>query len=335
MTWLVWRQHRFEILGLLVGATLIAASLVYGADLAVRTRIELGVDTCRPVFITNANCVELAVRAGEALQPFRWLITLLFFLPAIVGSFVGGPLFAREIERGTHRLIWTQGITRLRWASTKLGAMLFVGAAAAIVALVGGRAATITGSSSDAYQNFAIEGPPPVAYAVFAMAVAAFAGTLTRRILGGMLIGLIAFGVVRMGTELALRPNYEPPVTVVLDVSTHGFQMPKGAWLLTHDHIDSRGDVVPRQRMSELTDACSVRPDFVFVDGRWRPPEPGPATGKAPFLACLAEHGVFERLRYQPADRYSRFQWTETGLFLGLAGILSAATVVLLRRRDA
>ena len=34
--------------------------------------------------------------------------------------FWGAPLIARELESGTYRLAWTQGVTRERWTFTKL-----------------------------------------------------------------------------------------------------------------------------------------------------------------------------------------------------------------------
>jgi hypothetical protein len=40
-------------------------------------------------------------------------------LPALAGLFVGAPLLARELEQGTHRFAWTQGVTRRRWLLSK------------------------------------------------------------------------------------------------------------------------------------------------------------------------------------------------------------------------
>ena len=34
--------------------------------------------------------------------------------------FWGAPLVARELEAGTHRLIWNQSVTRTRWLVTKV-----------------------------------------------------------------------------------------------------------------------------------------------------------------------------------------------------------------------
>src|SRR6185369_4964630 len=41
-------------------------------------------------------------------------------VPALIGAFWGAPLIAREFEAGTHRLVWTQSISRNRWLAGKL-----------------------------------------------------------------------------------------------------------------------------------------------------------------------------------------------------------------------
>lgn len=347
MTWLVWRQHRYEILAMLGGAAFIAALLIYGADLAVRTRTELGVDTCQPlaqvVFELHngewrpaseqvatetvrlyPNCTSLELQLAERVQPFRWLIMFLFFAPGVVGAFVGGPLFSREFERGTHRLVWTQGITRLRWAASKLVGLLAVGVAAAtMVALFGGLAERIIGGGTDRYTNFRLEGPAFVSYVVFAIAIAAFAGTLSRRILGGMLLGILVFGAVQFFVQHAVRPHYEAPaVASMLNAAdaARGLQVPEGSWFLASDHVNAAGEVVDPTRVSRLTAAY----------------RPGPDPLRAPnMLAYLAENGVYARVRYHPPDRYWRFQWTEAALFLTLAALTSIGTLQLLSRRDA
>ena len=339
MRWLIWRQHRYEILGMLLGAALIAVALLYGADYAPRIRAELGVDTCRPLPPTYADCAILSKQLSDLLQPFRWLVLSLFFVPAVVGAFIGGPLFARDLERGTHRLVWTQGITRLRWSAAKLLSILGVGfVAAAVVASVGGRAAAINGVQPYAFesvsfaldravsagvprypfQNFDFEGPAFIGYVVFAIAIAAFVGTLSRRILVGMFAGLLLFGVARLGV-FELRPNYEPAIAVVYSAETPFPQadVPPGAWVTRADYLDAAGRVVPQERVLALTNAYRPQPQRFDT------------------LAYMAEHGAFQRVRFQPADRYWRFQWTEGLLFFALAVGFSAATLMLLKRRDA
>ena len=41
---------------------------------------------------------------------------ILVFLPGLVGAFAGAPVLARELETGTFRYTWTQGVGRMRWA---------------------------------------------------------------------------------------------------------------------------------------------------------------------------------------------------------------------------
>jgi hypothetical protein len=49
----------------------------------------------------------------------------------------------------------------------------------------------------------------------------------------------------------------------------------------------------------------------------------------------LATLGVREKIVYQPAERYAKFQWIELGIFTGLAAGCALLTIVLIRRRDA
>src|SRR6266487_6585046 len=54
--------------------------------------------------------------------------------PAVlVGLFWGAPLVAREIEHGTHRLVWTQGVSRQHWALVKFGLVGTATLSAAVV----------------------------------------------------------------------------------------------------------------------------------------------------------------------------------------------------------
>lgn len=320
MTWLVWRQHRIELIALLAGAAFVAGSLMLGADIALRAREELGVTNCIPLPNTNANCVSLEVQADERVMVFRWLLVVLIFLPALVGSFIGGPLFARELERGTHRLAWTQAISRLRWGAAQLAAVLGVALVGAIaVGLVGGLSTTINGGGPDAYTAFDLEGPAFVSHVLFAIAVAALVGTLSRRIITGMLGGLLLYGAIQLGIGFGVRPYYEPPVAVVYGSGTPmpSMNVPEGAWMIGLDHVDRGGAVVPAARVRALNDAFRPGPDGYNS------------------LDYLAANGVYQRVRYQPADRYWRFQWTEGALFLVLSGAAGVATLLLLQRRDA
>jgi hypothetical protein len=272
MTWLVWRQHRYELLGLVLGGVLIALALVWGVAVATTVREELEVDRCQPTLATNVNCTLLAVQAGERVQPFRWLLVALFFLPAIVGSFIGGPLFSREFERGTQRFAWSQAVSRLRWSAGKLGALMAAGAIGGLaVALAGSPGRAINGGGPNAFTNFDIEGPAFVSYVLFAIAVCAFVGTISRRIITGMFVGLLVFGGARLAVMYEARPNYQPAITVsygASDAHLWGqFKVPDGAWHLGTQYINANGDAVPSGLVTEpLSLVC---PTAQHLPGLW------------------------------------------------------------------
>jgi ABC-type transport system involved in multi-copper enzyme maturation permease subunit len=108
MTWLAWRQARAQALFAIGSVAVVAAVLV-----ATREHIA---STPEEDLSTVYSSLQL-------------LGTVLIGVPAAIGAFWGAPLLARELELGTHRLAWTQGVTRGRWLGTKLVVL----AAAAIV----------------------------------------------------------------------------------------------------------------------------------------------------------------------------------------------------------
>jgi hypothetical protein len=326
MLWVTWRQHRIALIGLLVAATVVAFAIVFVADFAQRTRIELGVDNCVPLFNTNANCNNLLAEWNRRVGPFRYVGMALLVIPALVASYLGGPLLAREFERGTHRLGWTQGIGRVRWAATILGVVFAATLAAGIILALGGHQSwpLLGVSTFRPFDLFDVEGPAPVSYMVFGLALGAFIGAWRRRILSGMFYGLIAFAVVRGLVMIEVRPYYEPPIAIPLAATyTFGSQapIPADAWMSGADAVDSQGRTVPQERVRELTE------EFVRRGC--------PAARNCSSVEYLNSHDVFQRQLYQPADRYWRFQVYEASLYFALTAALVALTLVMLRRRDA
>jgi hypothetical protein len=327
MLWLTWRQHRITLIVLLVAAVVLAVGIALVASFAVQVRRELGVDTCVPDFSGNPNsCNRLFTEWSLRVGILRYLTYGLYLVPALVGSYLGGPLLARELERGTHRLAWTQSIGRVRWAATILGVVLTTTLAAGIALALGGHQSwpLLGFTTFRPFDMFDLEGPALVSYMVFGLALGAFIGAWRRRILTGMFFGLIAFAIVRTIVVIDVRPYYEPPIAVPLIANfTFGplTSIPADAWMFGADAVDSQGRPVPQDRVRELTD------EFSRV---------GCSLGRnCSSVAYLNAHDVFQRQLYQPADRYWRFQLYEAGLYLALTAALVAVTLVMLRRRDA
>jgi hypothetical protein len=349
MTWLTLRQHRVQLVGLLALAIVLALGIWLVAEYSVRSRAELGIDSCVPerttiqtpsgpqVIALGNNCAELLAAWQARIGLLRYLFMMVYVVPALVASYLGGPLFATEFERGTHRLAWTQGISRLRWAALKLGIVLAVALVATVIlAAVGGPSRVLIGMGRQAtgvrpFEGFDLEGPALVSYMVFGIAAAAFIGAWSRRILVGMFVGLLVFGIARVAVY-TVRPWYQVPVTVPYESLSRAYlvhpgdptppdQIPNDAWIVDVPPVDPEGRQVPRERVDSLLSEYH-RGGVVWL-------------GRPNDAAYLAEHGVYRRAGYQPADRYWTFQAIEAALFTGLAALCVLLTLWRVRSRDA
>jgi hypothetical protein len=118
---LTYRMHRFE-----VTAFVLAAGLLVAAALATSWRLDGVGHTagCSPSLQTGEvppaceakfrEFQEIAAREGAIVGGLATIF------PVIAGLLVGGPLIAREIERGTARLAWSLSPSRLRWFSHRV-----------------------------------------------------------------------------------------------------------------------------------------------------------------------------------------------------------------------
>nr|BFF25825.1 hypothetical protein GCM10025732_37900 [Glycomyces mayteni] len=114
MIWLTWRQMRAQTLWT---AAVLAAAAAYLLYLAwdVRDAYRTLVTEC------TAECDQAAHYLDDRFGLPLTLIGLLLLAGlAVFGAFWGAPLVARELEAGTHRLAWTQSVTRTRWLTAKL-----------------------------------------------------------------------------------------------------------------------------------------------------------------------------------------------------------------------
>jgi len=151
----------------------------------------------------------------------------------------------------------------------------------------------------------------PGVYILFALSLGAAAGAVLRRVLPAMAVTLPAFLAVRLPIEFWLRPHYMPPVTATVGDAN---PVPRGAWLLDNGLIDASGHPVYASDAGRLCGDHAAN----LVKGS---------------DACLHAHGIFERVVYQPADRFWPFQLIEAGIFLALSLALLGLTVYWVRRR--
>ncbi|GAB3802386.1 transporter [Micromonospora zhanjiangensis] len=328
MIWLAWRQHRKKLLFTLVGFAALAALMV-PIGLAMRhTYTDLGLPECARQLAAGGqpsgpgdSCEQAFNRFTNRYGALNLVAVLLLILPMLVGMFWGAPLVAREVEQGTHRFAWTQGVGRRHWALVQFGLAGGVTVAFAVLYGLGmswwidplihatreGRLGVVT---------FDLQGVVPIGYTLFAVALGIFAGTFWRRVLPAMAVTLLGFVAVRLALTTLVRPHYLPPRTFTAPVvdPTGGHGPPRGAWEL----------------------AAGVR----NADGRMVAPDSWvacPPGGKGPEgRACGADLGLdpgaYNWMQYQPADRFWPFQYIETGIFVALAALLLYFAVRRIRR---
>ncbi|NJP32021.1 transporter [Micromonospora thermarum] len=246
---------------------------------------------------------------------------LFLALPLIVGLFWGAPLIAREVEQGTHRLVWTQGVSRRRWALVKLGLI----APAVLLAAVGyglGVSWSMSPLNQGWEQNrfdaffFDMQGVAPAGYTLFAVALGIFAGTVWPRMLPAMAVTLVGFIGVRVAVGVLARPRYLPAEELTFPVQGGAATADRidGDWILANGVRDASGKLVAPNAQVMCPEGATG------PDGR----ECGADLGLGP--------GAHNWQLYQPADRYWLFQAIETGIFVALAALLILLAVRRIRR---
>ncbi len=333
MIWTTWRQFRTQAwvtagaLGLLG-----VALLVTGATLADAYR-TLGVGTCGDDCSQAFASFLDASHSGLPGTVYQVAGFGLQALPALLGVFWGAPLVARELEAGTHRVAWTQSVTRGRWLSAKLGVT-----AAAVAAATGLLAWAVT---RWAYQVDAVDagrveplvfgarGVVPVAYALFAFMLGVTLGLLVRRTVPAMAATLGIYAAVWFAMNQWVRRLLVPPVTLTRPLDTA--------------HLDAVG-------LDPASGLITVRANTDDIDG-WvlssvvRTPDGEVFTADPATSACAPDGGgmaqchewldsqhLVETAVYHPESRFWALQWAESAIFVALAVLLAVFCYRRLRR---
>jgi hypothetical protein len=343
MIWLTWRQFRAAATMMFAALAVLAAVLgLTGPGLA--DDYSTGIAACTA---QSGGCSDFVQRFfNDNSGPFLAVTAVVLVLPALIGLFWGAPLITRELEAGTHRLVWNQSVTRTRWLAVKLG---LTGLAAITAAGLGSLAVTWWSSPIDKTANdfprmgplvFDARGIVPIGYAAFAFALGVTAGMLIRRTLPAMAITLAVFVAVQIAMPMLVRPHLIPAVSSTVEISESNLdglssnrtgngpirvdvkaQAPgdTGAWVLSSQVVDASGHAADTIPLSPSSGPCA----------------PSGPPGQA-ISACLAEIkrlGYRQHVTYQPSSRFWAFQWYETGIYTALALGLSGFCFWRIRRR--
>lgn len=304
MAWVVWRQYRATVAGLVV---------VFGAVSVY-------------LLIIGDQARSFGGAAGHSLT----LTAALFqVIPALIGAFVGAPMLAKELETGTFRYTWTQGFGRARWTVATLAPIAIVvtilaGIIGAVFSwaygpLIGGK----YGANPLAGNTFDLHAVTFAAWTLAAFSIGVLAGLLIRRVVPAMFATMTAWAALAVVTGVFLRPHYEAPL-----VSSNP-HLPSSSWVMS-TWWTQNGKTVGSSTINELLQKAGAQVSGGSVSLR-----PGSALGNLSPTQYLIQHGLTQVSSYQPASRFWSFQWIEAGWLLALSLLIISLVVWLVHRRAA
>ncbi|MFF4271245.1 hypothetical protein [Streptomyces sp. NPDC001536] len=239
----VLRLHRTALI--VWGVLVVAAALTFlwaygpGADSAAaawRESCPAQDRTCH--WDTTLNDYYRAVKLAE------WAI---YWTPLLVAAWAGAALVGRELEDGTARLAWTQGVTPVRWLAAKLtvpAALLTVGTTVLVLLHRMVFTANEFPLSWGWYEDgpFTANGTVGIAQPLLALAVGALAGLVLRRALPALAAALAVTALTQTATGM-LTPRlwpYETAAGTLDDYTT-----PENALWGGQGALTSTGERIP------------------------------------------------------------------------------------------
>ena len=230
MIWVTWRQHR----GMLTSVTAVLA--------AVSLFLLIAGLKVHHDYTALVNCRTACGAMNQSFNNIDWtmgntILILMNLAPALLGIFTGPAVLARELETGTFRYAWTQGIGRLRWTIAKLVLL------AAVITVLAWAFSQLFAWFFDPFLGF--EGMNVLAKTVFdtrgvdfaawtlvAFAIGAFLGMLIRRIIPAMAATLGVYLALDLLAWLVLRQDYPVAIDTTNASLFSGPNTPDSPWIL-------------------------------------------------------------------------------------------------------
>jgi ABC-2 family transporter protein len=298
MTWLVWRQHRMQLaIAIVIAVALGGVIVVTGRqvdDFVTSNRLN----SCVAGIGGDTQCQFALNRFYARFTNYPEYAPYASFLAVLFAALVGAPLVAREVEQGTHRLIWSQSVSRTRWFFAKLWPLVAV---ATVLGAVQGLAFLWWWGRFDLLERprlqvwyFDVQGVAPIGYAVFALALGVAAGAFVQRTIAAMVIAAGAFAALRLLVASVVREHYTAPKT-----ETRAFfdsAEARDGWIVVQEVRDRDG------REVKVLNCDTLSPE-----------------------ECQQSLGISAYIEYHPAERFWTFQVIELAFFLALAAALLAA----------
>lgn len=188
------RLQRFELVAFGLGLGVLIAVLFVGS--IYLTGLQPGAECSVISETTSPSCQIVLDKFNEAQG---WLggllLTPLLIVTFAIGLFLGAPIIARELERGTVRLAWAMAPSRWRWYASRL--LPILGVVVVLTFLAGVAmdqffAASRPGADlSRSFEGYGIRGGLLAARAIFVFAVAVMVGAVMGRSLPTVIVATL------------------------------------------------------------------------------------------------------------------------------------------------
>ncbi|CAM5375968.1 ABC transporter permease [Streptomyces griseomycini] len=243
---------------------------------------------------------------------YTYTTSAVLVAPFLVAAWAGGSLTGRELESGTARLAWTQGVTPARWLAGRLAlpAVLVAASTGLLVwlhrlAWTAGEGRIDTAKPWDDAATFYANGTVPVALALAGLCLGALEGLLLRRSLAALTTAAVVLGGLWATVHTAL-PHLWPTVTVVSSLRNG----PSGAGIAVGEGVlTSGGDRLSAPCSSGMIPGCRTE------------------------LADLGATGFYRDVH--PVAHYWPLQLTASAVLLVVAALLALTAFRVLRLRTA
>lgn len=352
MIWLTWRQARMQVLVILGVAVAIAIALA-----ATGPHVASVADSDPQQFLARFG-------AGSIERNLYLLGLVLYAIPAAIGAFWGAPLIAREVEAGTHRLVWGQSISRRRWLAIKLGLVALAAAttsglislavtwwASPIDEAIGaGHGTGVFNAARLDPLVFGARGIVPVAYTLLALTLGVVIGLLIRRSVPAMAVTLAGIVVLQVLMPNLVREHLMKPTSVTTSITQDNLQ----GMLISSDSVnqDKDGETeevsavdsirieatkpgdweLANQTITPSGTVAGALPGWVFKCGGPPVQDDSIAAKRKACFDRLATDGYQQKVTYHPASTFWALQWREAGLLVMGALLLSGFAFWRIRR---
>jgi hypothetical protein len=337
-------QHRAALITVLVALVVFGVAIVLGRDAVNAGYAKYLAAGCTLAHPTNPSVCPNTTNAFADIPSFTPLVIALRLFPLVIGAFVGAPLVAREVELGTYRFAWTQGVGRTRLLLVTLAMLALVVTPVAVILglLLGGwyvhPYVVINPGVGNQWQPglFTTTWWMMCVWTLFALALGTLVGTVVKRTVAAMAVtaiivaaSLLAIGqllprILAVGAVASSRVLLNGfPIGTLNIAAPRGFG-PPGSWLVRGWFTGPSGHVLG----ARAADRVSNHAASLYLT-KYGTNDPHAAT------RWLALHHYAYWISYQPAGHFWIIQATLGLVILALTALCGLGSIRVIKGRHA